>query len=711
MRTALRNWRAWLWPALTLISFYLLLRFAFGISGSSFLSHQYIQLEPGTVPEVRYDITVRGALAVCLAVLFSATLILSLRQWARYYLNRKLILSYLIFAMIPLVCTVAIFVLGIRALFGITSANTIENTLIMLSDDLAKYSASVQEQTLELISIGDPAFNVEFELADIIDRTRETELSRHRYSDLMVDVYFLSTYNASNTIACGYCDTLRSGDGIPLTGFKTLKAEVFQSIFPNWFQAKDHLAIVSRKERLFIQQYSVHDFDETSRMVVVSSVPIDTLFIEHIRDTMDINISLDHVGGYWSYRTESELDSWFIRWLFRPLSSTWEFRALDWSTGIYEHTANVTFEISPNSLLASMGRIKDRNFLGNDQKQIQFYLILGITLFLVLAELLALVFGIYLISYITRSLNAIAYGHEHVATGDLNYRLPNLGKDQIGAMGRSFNAMANNINRLLSEVREKEKYEEELRIARDIQMSLLPDLDDHESEHISAICIPARQVGGDYYDVFEVGAGRVGIFIADVSGKGTSAAFYMAELKGVLIALRHLWDDPRQLMLSVNEILFPALSSNIFISAAYLLLDAQRGQGTLVRAGHCPALHLHKGQCNDVLPPGMAIGLARNTVFSKIIKPEVFTMHPDDRVILYTDGLDEMTNQGELYGLDRLKTVLMESSSQSSEEIRDAVLADVRGFVANGEQDDDLTLVVASLPTAVTVIDELPKTG
>ncbi len=709
---AAKQWRSWFWPSLTVFSFYFLFRYAFGFQGQDFLSHQFIQLQAGQVPEVRYDITVNGALAICLALLFTASLAFALRQWARYYLNRKLILSYLIFAFIPLACTVLIFALGIRALFGITSANTVENMMIMLSADLVKYSTSVQDQTLELLSVGDANFNVELELSNIIDETRRSELSRHSYSDLLVDVYFLSDFNASNLFMCMYCETLRDKSLSNLTGFKTLPDDEYQAIFPHWFKGDDHLAIVERQDRLFIQHYSVRPFDETSRTVAVATVPIDTQFLEHIRDTMDINVSLDHNGGYWSYRTDSPGSSWFLRWLFKPLSSTWELRALDWSSGIYRPTATMTFEISPSSLLASLGRIKERNFLGNDQKQIQFYLILSITLFLILAELMAFVFGIYLISYITRSLNAIADGHERMAGGDLDYQLPYLGKDQIGAMGRSFNAMSTNINSLLKEVRIKEKYEEELRIARDIQMSLLPDMRDTPAgEHISAICIPAKQVGGDYYDVFEVAAGRVGIFIADVSGKGTSAAFYMAELKGVLIALRHLWDDPRQLMLAINEILYPALSANVFISAAYLLLDGQRGIATLARAGHCPALHISQGKCHDVLPPGMAIGLAKNSVFGKIIKPVVFTLKPDDKIILYTDGLDEMTNQGELYGLDRLRDVLISFSELGSEDIRDAVLADVRKFVSTGEQNDDLTLVVASLPKAVAAVDELPKTG
>lgn len=689
-----------------------LVRTVFGFNTEGFLSRQYIQLNAGEVPEVRYDITVNGALTICLAILFAVLLGVTLRQWARYYLNRKLMLSYLIFAVIPLGCTVIIFVLGIRALFGITSANTVENTIILMSNDLAKYSAAVQEKTADLLSVGDANFNVEIQLANIIDETRTTELTRHAYSDLAVDVYFISSMNASNSLICMYCETLKDKGESALHGFLTLSEDRYQSIFPEWFEGTEHLAIVDRDDQLFIQHFGVRPFNGYGNIVVVASVPMDTQFIQHIRDTMDINIALDQQDGYWSYRSDQQRGSWFVRWLFRPLRSSWELRALDWKSGVYQHSANMTFEISPSSLLASIGRVKERNFLGNDQKQIQVYMILGITLFLILSLLLAFVLGIYLISYITRSLATIAVGHEQVAQGNLTHRIPYLGKDQIGAMSKSFNDMADNISNLLVEVREKEKYEEELRIARDIQMSLLPDMNETAvGDKISAICIPAKQVGGDYYDVLEVGAGKVGIFIADVSGKGTSAAFYMAELKGVLIALRHLWDNPHQLMLSINEILYPALSANVFISAAYLLLDGQRNQGTLVRAGHCPALHVAHGQCQELLPPGMAIGLAKNHVFAKILKPSVFHMDLNDKVILYTDGLDEMTNQGELYGLDRLRQVLVSHASQSAEGMRDAILADVREFVASGEQDDDLTLVVASLPKAVLAVDELPKTG
>ena len=131
-------------------------------------------------------------------------------------------------------------------------------------------------------------------------------------------------------------------------------------------------------------------------------------------------------------------------------------------------------------------------------------------------------------------------------------------------------------------------------------------------------------------------------------------------------------------------------------SAAYLLIDAEHGEAKLARAGHCPAFLVREnGEVHEVLPPGMAIGIAKNPIFGRILKIETFPMGPEDKVVLYTDGLDEMTFENQLYGLDRLKDVLHRNASQNVFQIKDAVLEDVQQFMGSAEQHDDLTLVVA----------------
>ena len=140
-------------------------------------------------------------------------------------------------------------------------------------------------------------------------------------------------------------------------------------------------------------------------------------------------------------------------------------------------------------------------------------------------------------------------GTERVRQGDFTHRINIESRDQLGELADSFNQMTGSIENLLQTAAEKKRLEEELRIARQIQMSLLPRGPlDFRGIGVTALCVPAREVGGDYYDFFRVGERRLGVLIADVSGKGTSAALYMAELKGLMLSLSQIYQSPRQLL-------------------------------------------------------------------------------------------------------------------------------------------------------------------
>ena len=138
---------------------------------------------------------------------------------------------------------------------------------------------------------------------------------------------------------------------------------------------------------------------------------------------------------------------------------------------------------------------------------------------------------------------------------------------------------------------EKKRLEEELRIARRIQMSLLPQNPPVEFPGVSltAVCQPAREVGGDYYDFLPLEGNRLGLLIADVAGKGTSAALYMAELKGLMLSLTLVHRSPRDLLVSANRIISAHLDSRSFITMTYAVLDLDARTMTWARAGHTPA--------------------------------------------------------------------------------------------------------------------------
>ena len=176
-------------------------------------------------------------------------------------------------------------------------------------------------------------------------------------------------------------------------------------------------------------------------------------------------------------------------------------------------------------------------------------------LFLII-QAVAFVMGLTLARSITGSVHELFEGTERVRRGDFTHKITIRLRDQLGELAASFNSMTGSIEDLLQQKAEKERLEQELRIARSIQMSLLP----HDSlvfpgVSLSGHCVPAREVGGDYYDFLPLDDWRIGILIADVAGKGTSAALYMAELKGLMLSLSELHASPRHLLIAANRII------------------------------------------------------------------------------------------------------------------------------------------------------------
>src|SRR5204863_1716414 len=143
---------------------------------------------------------------------------------------------------------------------------------------------------------------------------------------------------------------------------------------------------------------------------------------------------------------------------------------------------------------------------------------------------------------------------------------------------------------------EKQRLEEEPRIARQIQMSLLPQGTlSLPGLRASALCLPAAEVGGDYYDLLPLSPASMGVLVADVSGKGTSAALYMAELKGLVLSLSRIHDSPRELLMSANRIIAHNLDARSFITMTYAIIDLKAGTMTYARAGHTPLLYVPGG--------------------------------------------------------------------------------------------------------------------
>lgn len=256
--------------------------------------------------------------------------------------------------------------------------------------------------------------------------------------------------------------------------------------------------------------------------------------------------------------------------------------------------------------------------------------------------------------------------------------------------------------RLVKESLERERLAEELRIAHEVQMRLIPqtvpavmNAEKTFSVGIGAVTVPALEVGGDYYDFMKLPANHTGIVVADVSGKGTSAAFYMAEIKGIIQALGAQYTSPKELLGAVNQVLYHSIDRKTFITLIWADIDIDRQEVRVARAGHCPLLYLHGNKAEFLLSDGIGLGLDPGPIFRKSITELCLPLQPEDVFVLYSDGLMEARNAiGDEYGEQRLSEIVLRNRHLSAESIKDTIIADVSAFVGTMKSHDDLTCVV-----------------
>ncbi len=250
---------------------------------------------------------------------------------------------------------------------------------------------------------------------------------------------------------------------------------------------------------------------------------------------------------------------------------------------------------------------------------------------------------------------------------------------------------------IYSMANEKKRLDHDLEIARDIQRILLPsEAPAIDGFQISGINVPARQVSGDYFDYIRVDDERLGVAIADVSGKGVPASLIMAICRSVLRAEAARNPSPADVLRKVNRQLYPDIKEDMFISMAYLILDHHRDSITLARAGHDAPL-LYKQQSQTVTPvksPGMVVGIDSGNVFDRLTVDFAISLERDDCLVLYTDGVTETLNaEGDEFGLDRVIQTVRARANDGAQAIVKKIIQDVRDFTGSLPQNDDITLI------------------
>jgi len=240
---------------------------------------------------------------------------------------------------------------------------------------------------------------------------------------------------------------------------------------------------------------------------------------------------------------------------------------------------------------------------------------------------------------------------------------------------------------------EKERLERELQVAADIQISILPDvLPAPPGFDFGARIDPARQVGGDFYDVFRVGEKTVAVLIGDVADKGVPSAIFMARAHALIAAEAETYDDPGEVMRRANAHITRLEKTTQFVTVFYGILNIETGGLTYARAGHEPALMLSPDGSVERLPhkTGMAIGLWEDLTLDE----KTITLPPGSTLLLYTDGMTDCRNPaGEPFGLEGIKELLAGYTNLAAQAVCDNMLQTLKDYQQDAKQDDDVTLV------------------
>lgn len=314
-----------------------------------------------------------------------------------------------------------------------------------------------------------------------------------------------------------------------------------------------------------------------------------------------------------------------------------------------------------------------------------------------LIELAAFAGSISMTRSMTRAVNDLSEATRYVESGDFNHRIQIRRKDQLGALASSFNSMTASVATLIDEQRQLQRLEHELAIAREVQAQLFPT--EKPAVHgveIEAVCRPARVVSGDYYDFLPLGPGRLGLALADISGKGISAALIMASLQAALRS-QALFDGrgpggTAEIVARLNHHLFRSTSADRYATFFYSVYDAQTHRLEYTNAGHPAPLCITGDRVQRLSAGGTVLGLFDDRSYES----QVIEVPPGSLLIAYSDGLTEAEDpHGRELGEQRVLDVVMRLRQEPARMVLKKVLEAVDAWTGPVEQMDDITLIVA----------------
>jgi sigma-B regulation protein RsbU (phosphoserine phosphatase) len=395
------------------------------------------------------------------------------------------------------------------------------------------------------------------------------------------------------------------------------------------------------------------------------------------------------------------------------------FDVVDWQTG--EKRANGIMYVAtrPSMLYATLfATLGDKALIWRD-------LLLAIAIFFGVIELAALYIGVRLSRSMTSSVAELYQATEHVNRGDLSHRILISGRDQMAALEGSFNSMTGSLAKLIDEQKEKQRLENELSIAYEVQELLFPgEVTNLPSLEVHGVCIPARTVSGDYYDFIPLGTDRMVLAVGDISGKGISAALLMAtvhafvrayslepEMVLVPAAVQYQAEShgdsrmyyrgdsgsesqlaPAMLMTTLNYQLYRSTPAAKYATMFLGCYDPTVRMLRYCNAGHLPPIIVRaNGEAFPLDINGTVVGLFDGVTYDE----STVVMQPGDIFVAYSDGVTEPENEFGEFGEDRLVALIKEHRHKPLPRVAEIITGAVTDWIGAAEQPDDVTVVLA----------------
>ncbi len=353
----------------------------------------------------------------------------------------------------------------------------------------------------------------------------------------------------------------------------------------------------------------------------------------------------------------------------------------------------VTFNARPSRLngriFSSLGELSDFYAVG----------FIALSIFFLLIEIAALITGIVMTRRITKAVSDLYHATQFVKTGDWTHRVRIERRDQLGVLGESFNDMTGSISGLLEESKKRQRLENEISIASEVQNQLFPQkMPAVGGVELEAICKAARTVSGDYYDFIQLSPTHLAIALADISGKGISAALLMASLQAALrsqlLAAGSETMSTAELVARLNMHLVRNTADDRFATFFIAVYDSATRTLRYTNAGHLPGFLISNGTSKHLDKGGMVLGVVEDYVYEEgsVIVP------PNALLVEYSDGLVEPENvYGEEFGIRRLQEAAIRVQSSAPRVVGQSLMMAAEEWAGTPEQADDMTVVVARL--------------